>query len=54
MTVNNNAGKTGPSTVHDNIPQGGPPPMWGAPTPSELKAAKEDFKTGSKGRKVNF
>ena len=53
MTVNNNPGKTGPSTIHPNIPQGGAPTATD-PTPSVVTQGNEDFKKGSKGRKVNF
>ena len=53
MTVNNNPGKTGPSTVHPNIPQGGAPSA-SDPAASRVEYGKDDFKKGSKGRKVNF
>ena len=53
MTVNNNKGKCAPSTIHPNIPQGGAPADTEA-APSVVHYGKDDFKKGSKGRKINF
>lgn len=53
MTINNNKGKTGPSTIHANIPQGGIP-STGNPPASRVMVGDGNPGKGTAGRKKNF